>query len=729
MFRIIVITIVMLAQSAFLSGQADSLWAIWNNSNQPDSLRLKAMHQIAKKITLFKAPDSAFILANKQLLLARNVNNALYIGEALNTQGVSWAIRGDLDKALELFEESYKAYEDGKLSSKMSSAIYNIGNVYSKSGDKEKGLEYMQRSLKISLENDNPTGASRCYHGIGRYFESNGEYEIALSNYEKSLNLLRSLKDDRGEVTTLISIAVVHKLRGDYIQAVEYLGTALTKAEAIEDETNVSYCLNNLGNLYMRQEEPEKALSNYTKALQLSEKSQDKEGIMKSLMNLGNCLDEIGRRQEAVKRFKESLVLAEEIGNKQSAAIILNNLGSALANEGSVQEGLEASLRGLSIKKEIAYEKGLGSSHYGIGRIYTILGQYRKALFHSKEALKLAQANGNQSVIRDAAENLADIHAQLGNYSEGLAMHKLFILTKDSLARQENQRALLRHEYEYEYAKQVLTDSLEFAKKEAVKDLEIKNQEAVLAKQRIGLGATGGGLLLLMALAFAIYSGKKKSDELLLNILPAEVAEELKEKGQSDARLIQQVTVLFTDFKGFTALSEQLSPKELVHDLHECFSAFDKICEKYGIEKIKTIGDAYMAAGGLPSPKITHAEDVTMAALEMAEVVELRKASKIKEGLPFFEIRVGINTGAVVAGIVGVKKFAYDIWGDTVNIASRMESSGDVGKVNISQATYEFLKEKPDFSFKYRGKIEAKGKGEMAMYFVEHDRRNDGHKY
>ncbi len=210
---------------------------------------------------------------------------------------------------------------------------------------------------------------------------------------------------------------------------------------------------------------------------------------------------------------------------------------------------------------------------------------------------------------------------------------------------------------------------------------------------------------------------KQKSDDLLLNILPEEVANELKEKGSADAKQFDMVTVMFTDFKGFTKISERLSPSQLVEEIHICFKAFDAIIARHNIEKIKTIGDAYMCAGGLPVSNETHAIDVVNAAIEIRQFMQEHLEQKKLTGQEVFEIRIGIHTGPVVAGIVGIRKFAYDIWGDTVNIASRLESSGEAGKINISGSTYECVKD--HFLCTYRGKIEAKNKGQIDMYFVE----------
>lgn len=216
----------------------------------------------------------------------------------------------------------------------------------------------------------------------------------------------------------------------------------------------------------------------------------------------------------------------------------------------------------------------------------------------------------------------------------------------------------------------------------------------------------------------AIEVEMAKSDELLLNILPAEIATELKENGKAEARSFDMVSILFTDFKDFTGIAEKLTARELVSEVNHCFCHFDQICEKYGIEKIKTIGDSYMAAGGIPVPSAYATRNTVLASLEMNQFIKQRRQERERLGEIAFEMRSGIHTGPVVAGIVGLNKFQYDLWGDTVNTASRMESRSEAGEVNISHATYVLIKDDPAFIIQSRGKLSTKGKGEMEMYFV-----------
>lgn len=212
-----------------------------------------------------------------------------------------------------------------------------------------------------------------------------------------------------------------------------------------------------------------------------------------------------------------------------------------------------------------------------------------------------------------------------------------------------------------------------------------------------------------------IATERSKSDQLLLNILPDEVARELKTSGYATPRHYESATVLFTDFVNFTRLSAQLSPDELIEELDECFLAFDEICDKHGLEKIKTIGDAYMCAGGLPVPNDTHPQDAVKAALEMTGWLARRNREHARA--IFREMRIGIHTGPVVAGVIGKNKFAYDIWGDAVNLAARLEEHGEPGRINISKATAEAVKHL--FKVTPRGKKEVYNKGLVEMYFVE----------
>lgn len=253
-----------------------------------------------------------------------------------------------------------------------------------------------------------------------------------------------------------------------------------------------------------------------------------------------------------------------------------------------------------------------------------------------------------------------------------------------------------------------LTNSLrEVNEEQERKNQEIKEQKELIEREKRAIEKQ----------KLLVERERTKAEKLLSNILPDEVAKQLKNKGSVRPRNYRKATVLFTDFKGFTQSCEALSPSDLVQALHTFFITFDDIIGRHYIEKIKTIGDAYMCVGGLPIRNRSNPFDVVLAGLEiqnfMNTIAEKRRYSK----LPRWQLRLGIHTGPVVAGVVGKIKFAYDIWGDTVNIAARMEQSGQVGKVNISGSTYELIKDYFDCS--YRGKIEAKNKGKIDMYFVD----------
>ncbi len=240
-------------------------------------------------------------------------------------------------------------------------------------------------------------------------------------------------------------------------------------------------------------------------------------------------------------------------------------------------------------------------------------------------------------------------------------------------------------------------------------ELSFRNKEIISQKEEISVQRDD------------IDRQKGEIESLILNILPDEVAQELRKTGVATPRYYDNVSVLFTDFKEFTSIAEGLSAQDLVAELNECFVAFDDITEKFGLEKIKTIGDAYMCASGIPTPVDTHAQNAVMAALAIQQYIAENNLKRKNRGSVAWELRIGIHSGPLVAGVVGRKKFAYDIWGNTVNIANRLESSGEAGRVNISSATYLLVKD--SFKCQYRGKILAKNMGEVEMYFVEKEEK------
>lgn len=577
---------------------------------------------------------------------------------------------------------------------------------------------YAKQQQKLAEEIGNTEFLLKALNAQGTSFWVKGDFPNALGAYEQCLEIHQKEGNTQGLASILGNMGLIYTDQGNYPQALDHQQRSLSLRQKMKDSTGMSIAYTNLGNIYAEIKEYALAIEHYAKATKIDEALGRKEEIALNLNNIGLVYYYLKDYEQALQYYERSLTLLDELGNRARAANSMDNIGSVYFKKGEFDEALKYHFRSLKLNEEVGATKGMAIGLVHIGTTYIEKLQFEEALKHCARALQLAEESGAIKQQKDACSCLYKSNLGLHRYKEALDYFERSATLKDSLFNEENTKKLTQLQMQFEFDKIEAANRAEQEKKDALAAAELRRHKL----ERNGF-IGGFTIVVLFAGVFFVQRNrisreKERSEDLLLNILPEETAHELKEKGRAEAQHMDEVSVLFTDFKGFTALSESVTPKELVADLHKCFSAFDHICEKYGIEKIKTIGDAYMAAGGLPTPNKTHAEDVIRAALEMAEVIEKGKANKKAAQMPFFEIRIGVHTGPVVAGIVGVKKFQYDIWGDTVNTASRMESSGEVGKVNISEATFDLLKDDPNFHFEHRGKVTAKGKGNLDMYFV-----------
>ena len=416
---------------------------------------------------------------------------------------------------------------------------------------------------------------------------------------------------------------------------------------------------------------------------------------------------------------------AFDLDGSGNAPYALNNIGKVYAKLGVYDSAITHHKQAYSIAEKMNDKLQMTQSLLGLANTYYQEQKYRQAVSSYKQAEKVAEEIGASKELQEIYKGISQAYAEIHDFTNAYKYETLLTKINLDLYDAENDKKIERLQFSYEIdEKQGEIDLLE--KNSLIEQLKTKRQKAIST----GIGIAGILVLILAGGLFNRYkfihktnqiieAEKDRSENLLLNILPHETAEELKTHGEAKARRYEMVSILFTDFKGFTALSATLSPEELVKEIHHCYKAFDEIVTRHGVEKIKTIGDAYMAAGGLPVSNETHALDVLRVAMEIREFMANLKAERQQKNQPFFEIRIGIHSGPVVAGIVGTKKFAYDIWGDTVNIASRMESNGVPGKVNISGTTYELIKDQ--FTCTPRGAINVKGGGDKIMYFVEEE--------
>ncbi|MDX2048666.1 MAG: adenylate/guanylate cyclase domain-containing protein [Chitinophagaceae bacterium] len=538
--------------------------------------------------------------------------------------------------------------------------------AFNEANDLKLALQYAEELISLSKQLGNNLYLHRGYFQKGNVKRLMGDPEEALDAYFKSGEAARKTNYIKGEGNTYGAIADIYSVSKNHKNAMLYYHKAISTLRKSNDPIFLASAISNAGNEFLNHKIYDSAFFYFEESGKIFEKANYLIGMAYNLGNIGMVYANQGKSGLAEKNINEAIRILEEAQDYYPICVYLISMCD----------------------------------------IYLEKGDNKAAMNYAKRSLQLAEQYKLKEQISDANLKLYELYEKAGNTKESFKYYKNHIAYRDSVndIKSVQKMADLRTDYEVSQ-KQIEVDLL---------NQKRRNQRNLL----ISLAAILGLITLLLGTLYwyfkVISREKKRSENLLLNILPAETAKELKQNGKVEAVKFDEVTVLFTDFVSFSKLAEHIPPEQLVKSIDFYFKGFDEITSKYGLEKIKTIGDSYMCAGGLPSADKSHAGNVMKAAKEMIELV--KNAMNATDGLTHFDIRIGAHTGPVIAGIVGIKKWQYDIWGDTVNIASRMESKSEPGRINISETTYHKIKD--EFACIYRGEIEVKNRGILKMYFL-----------
>ena len=566
--------------------------------------------------------------------------------------------------------------------------------------------------------------------GIVHYFK--GRYVEALEAYNQSLTIFRSLSDNVGIANLLSNIGVVYYDRGDDTKALEFYLQALHHAELASDQNRRLAVLNNIGGIYFMKEETfDKALQYYDQALSLATERKDSQNIGSIAVNMGSIHFNKKNDEKALAYFNMAL---KAYGKSEASLNALNAIGKMYRREGKFELAIRSHEKALAIAENNGNKIALVQTNMDLGNVYKDMANYDVALSYFQKAEVPGKELDAGHELMELYKEMAATYASTNDFRNAFKYQTLF--TEKTVAQYNADNALKQTRMQFSFdLGQKQTEINLLTKEQDIKNLELQRQSTIRNALLIGLGL----ILVIAVLLFRSYRQKERSnrlldkqkaqiENLLLNILPADVAYELQHTGICTPKNYESVSVLFSDFKSFTTIADKMSPQELVAELNLAFMAFDEIIERHNLEKLKTIGDAYMCAGGIPTPHEGHLFNMVKAAVDIQEWVYQNNQRRKDEGKEPWEIRIGIHVGPLVAGVVGKKKYAYDIWGSTVNIASRMESNGVPGHINVSAAVYEQIRDQ--YACVYRGKIYAKNVGEIDMYLIDHEIESlDGFKH
>jgi adenylate cyclase len=604
-------------------------------------------------------------------------------------------------------------------SAKVNSLIH-LGTIYLNS-DVNQALIIGQEAKKLATKINYKNGQGYSFKLLGQAYASLGNYLESIIEFKASLSYFEETDNKDGVSNILNNLGSVYFLMGDDAKSMENHLMSLTVAEQIGNKIRIATNYSNIGTVYLNKKATtNKALTYYLLALPIFKEIDYSDGVGIVSGNIGEIYFNKSMYDSALYYFETYVEIFEGMPD---AAYGLSYIGEIYANKNNFDNAFKYHDEAIKIAEKFDVKLDLAQSLFSLANTQYMNGNLAASINTYKRSQKISEELKARQEIRKTYEALAATYADLGDFKNAYNYEYLLTKIKDTLYNTDEDKKI-----------QQLQFNFSIDKKESEIDLLTKDQalkESIIQRQKIISYAAmvTGVLLLIVVIGFynrykyirktnnIIKSERDRSKELLLNILPEETARELETNGFAKTHYYESVTVLFTDFKGFSTIAGKLTPQALVAELNDYFGTFDEIIGQFGLEKIKTIGDAYMCAGGIPLANNTHPISAIKSALAMQEYMLKKNIERQSKGEQGWELRIGIHTGPIVAGVVGKKKYAYDIWGDTVNLASRMESNGEAGKVNISASTYELIKD--EYQCFHRGKISAKNIGEVDMYFIE----------
>ncbi len=610
-----------------------------------------------------------------------------------------------------------------------------LGVVAWRRGQYSIALEYLTEALRIGEELVHSEEIAAILGNIGSVYLAISDYPHALEYYQRAVTMLEGLSNQTGVARWLGNIAVVHWNLSEFSQALEYYGRALAIDEEIGNTAGVATHLGNIGIVYWSLSDYSRALNYYSKALALDEKLGNKARVTTHLGNLGGVHDSLGEYDLALEYYDKALGIAQALGDRAAEARHLGNIGLVHMNLSDYSRALEFYGKAAAIAEEIGYTSGLAIHLGNIGIVHVNLSNCEQAFEYLNKALAIDEELGNKEGVAAWLGTLGVAYSQPDcrhyNPSQAEEILRNALAMNESLGTKRQNVEVLKtlsdlyaHEQRWKESREMY-DRFHHLEKEVLSE-ETSHQARLMEHRRKIEESERDRQIKLVHF--------QEQEKILHNILPSHIAERIVSGEKTIADTHENVSVFFSDIVGFTKLSQRVSAVELVGMLNGIFTQFDQLARKHGLEKIKTIGDAYMAVCGAPIHVDNHAERAANFALDVAELMNNYHASTGDKIM----IRIGLHSGSVVAGIIGENKFAYDMWGDAVNTASRMESHGEPGKIHVSE---EFLKKllmvngewlidvADDFSsftinhlpltIIPRGEMEIKGKGKMNTYFLE----------